>query len=1259
VADGNPEEFEGTERFVVRRRLGAGAFGVVYEALDRERDAIVALKTLRHFAADDLYRFKNEFRALVDVSHPNLLALHELLTDGAQWFFTMDRVEGVDFLRFVRGEYGGLPPISDFSSPTGRVDGATDASVSRAPRESGAVDRERLRAALRQLAEGVRALHAAGQLHRDIKPSNVLVTAAGQVVLLDFGLVRTIKGDGLTQTLEAVGTPAYMSPEQTEGLALGEASDWYSVGVMLFEALTGRLPFDGTVAEVLRQKCSREAPAIADGEAPQAEELRALCAALLRRDPAERPGGGEVLRCLGGAPPTAVSGAPATDARPPLVGRAQPLRALRDAFAAVKGGGTVTVSVQGGSGTGKTALVRRFLEDLRSKEPDAVILAGRCHERESVPYKALDSVVDALSRSLRRLGAAEAEAILPHDILLLARVFPVLRQVESIAGVRRKVAQVPDSRELRRRAFAALRELFVRLADRRPLVVVIDDVQWGDLDSATLLEDVLRPPDPPALLLVGCFRREEAETSPLLVSLLRMRENAGPALGRRDIRLEDLPPREARAMAVGLLGADAKDAAAAAETIARESGGNPFLIEELVRHVKAGAGVAVAAGAGAAEAMLAEAIDLRLGRLPADARLLLEAIAVAGQPVSLAVAARASGSEGDGQAALAPLRSAHLIRVRQTRARDQVEVYHERIRDAVMARLDGEALAARHLRLALALLASGEGDPEELALHYEGAGDLESASEQVAAGGARAAEALAFDRAARLYRKALSLRTPGTSEWRSVAVALGDALASAGRGPEAARNYLLAAGDARADEFVELHRRAAEQLLASGHLDEGLTVLGTVLDRLGIGLPRSQRRALAALVARRAWIRVRGLGFRERDEARLSRWELLRIDTFWSAGMGLALVDMIRGAGFQARHLLLALRAGEPSRVARALALEVGYASMGGSRSRARTDRLVERARALADRVGEPHATGLTDLTAGAAAWNQGRWREAHALASRAETILRERCAGAMWEILASQMFSLASLFFLGEIKEFSRRLPALVEEATERGNLLAATFLRSGFFSHMVWLAADDPEGARRELRESHERWSSRRFDFLAIWARGAARDIALYSGEGLDALAAVDEGQRPLARALDRFTQSAYILGLHSRARRKLALAAQTAASSARDALLREAEAHAHRIEAEKTTWGGPLAQLLRAGAASIGGRRAEAESLLLAAEGGLTAADMALHAVAARRCRGALAGDGEARGLLSAADEWMAGQGIREPSRMTALLVPGRWS
>src|SRR5262245_1549168 len=100
-----------TQRFAIRRRLGAGGMGVVYEAFDRELGSRIALKTLRELDARTLYRFKREFRALQGIEHPNLVSLGELIEHKGQWFFTMELVEGVDFLTYVRNA-GGARPLS-------------------------------------------------------------------------------------------------------------------------------------------------------------------------------------------------------------------------------------------------------------------------------------------------------------------------------------------------------------------------------------------------------------------------------------------------------------------------------------------------------------------------------------------------------------------------------------------------------------------------------------------------------------------------------------------------------------------------------------------------------------------------------------------------------------------------------------------------------------------------------------------------------------------------------------------------------------------------------------------------------------------------------------------------------------------------------------------------------------------------------------------------------------------------------------------
>ena len=1215
-------EFQGNERFVIRRRLGAGGMGVVYEAFDRARNERVALKTLLHADATAIFRFKREFRTLADLVHPNLVALYELHADRGQWFFTMELVDGRPFVRYVR-------------HPPTRPDG---------PPEQEGLDVPRLRAALRQLAEGVQALHDAGIVHRDIKPSNILVSADGRVRVFDFGIAGEIETQphDITVETERFGSPHYMAPEQANGSTGTMASDWYAVGVVLYEALTGRLPYPGDNLSVIVQKVQSDPPPPETFAPGAPEDLCDICRLLMTRRVSHRLGGVELLRRLGTDVPAAAVDA-AVRARGPqiIVGRDSHRAALDAALEDVRRGQTVSVYVYGPSGWGKSTIVDRFLDGLAGQER-TVVLAGRCYDRESMPYKALDGVIDSLSTYLRSLPTDRVEALLPRDVLAIARLFPVLLRVDAIANAPQRDIDLPDPIELRRRAIAALRELLARMADRYALAIYIDDLQWADVDSIALLDDLLKPPDPPPLLLVAAFRSEEVQLRPFLAGLLERADGDSC----RALPVGPLADADVRALARSLLRSSASERLL--DSIVREAGGSPFLVEQLTEYVRqSDATTATAAIA------LREMLEARFVRLPAGARALLEVLSVARRPLDAETAFHVADVDGESRVVVAALRAAHMLR--SSGAPGQIEVYHDRIRETLAAGLSEESVKRIHLLLATALSQRPDSDPGTLYEHYLGAGARNLAAGQAIEAANRAAVALAFDRAARFYRLALELGPPAGGARGTLQARLGDVLANAGRPAEAADAYLEASIGAPPTALLELRRRAAEQLLFGGHSDRGLQLISELLEAVELKMPATGRQTIARLVVGRLRVRLRGLDYRERAAADIPPADLLRIDTCGDCAVGLSLVDPAQAAYFGTRYLLLALAAGEPTRVARALAMEVGFTASRGGLPNPRTEQLLARSLTLAERLGSPRELGLAYVTGGSSGVLRGQWKKSVELLTRAEQILRERCTGVLWEFTTCQTLLLSSLLYLGEMAEAARRLPLMLGDAQERGNLYAATEARTR--ANFCWLALDDPDRARREATEALERWSRQGFHRQHNNALIAHVNTDLYNGDAAAARGRVEAAWPILSRTLILRVQVFRVESRYLRARAALAVAAATS----RDVyeLLRFSEARAAEIAREKMPWSDPFVPLVRGAAAAIRRDTTAAAALLRTAAAGFEAADMAVYAAVSRRRLGQLLKGSDGSRLVTDADAFMTSRGVRRPDRVADVLAPGQWN
>ena len=232
------------QRYEILQILGEGGMGAVYKARDRELNRMVALKVIRPELAGSqaiIDRFKQELLLATHVTHKNVIRIYDLSEAEGMKFITMEFVEGED-LRSLMQQKKKL-----------------------APEEAVEI--------MQQVCRALDAAHSVGIIHRDLKPQNIMRDKAGRILVMDFGLARTLEGDGMTQTGALVGTMDYMSPEQALGKDLDQRSDLFTLGLIFYELLTGKMPYkaDSVVASLLKRTQERAAPVSShDGTIPKA-----------------------------------------------------------------------------------------------------------------------------------------------------------------------------------------------------------------------------------------------------------------------------------------------------------------------------------------------------------------------------------------------------------------------------------------------------------------------------------------------------------------------------------------------------------------------------------------------------------------------------------------------------------------------------------------------------------------------------------------------------------------------------------------------------------------------------------------------------------------------------------------------------------------------------------------------------------------------------------------------------------------------------
>lgn len=1218
--------------------------GGVYEAFDRERNAPCAIKTLLELTPLQLQLFKNEFRALQDISHPNLLRLGELLEIDGRYCFTMELVDGVDIATRVRRDLGpcdNVTPHPEADAPLGLDPDAANTVAPRFRAKTRAKGKAQTRATAKarvacnadhlrrlaaQVAEGLLALHNAGMVHRDIKPSNILVDAHDLVTILDFGLIAdsTVKKD--YEKGQLIGTARFMSPEQSRAEPAGPPSDWYSFGLVLFDALTGRLPFHGSSHDVFAQMCAMDAPApstFVEGVPP---DLDALCLAVLRADPAKRATGEEVLQRL-----QRQAGRARTGSGLHFVGRAAELQQLRKAHHAFLSGEPTALLVSGPSGQGKSALVKEFTRGLQA-EHGVTVFAGRCFERDSVAYRALDQVLDDLANRLATLSDTDRTALLPHDAWRIGELFPAFAAVaERPEQVNEAAAE--DAFAQRQKAFAAIQHVLARFAEAHPTLIVIDDLQWADADSLALLRFLRRGAHAPRIFWLASVR-----TGPNLLAPDQLAERLGGQT--RQIRVGPLGAADALKLAEAI--ADEADLTASSfdgPAICVQAQGHPLLIDVLVQYQATlrqdAAGVA-----------LDDALWWRAEQMPKDAMALLEVLSLHGVPMTQQLAVRITGSSFETfDAMVAQLRASRLVRTSGPRPLDHIEPFHDRIRETVAERVPKARAQTTHLRIATILDAHHRSDAELVAVHLRAGGEATRAARYFLTAAEQAAQGLAFDRAARLYSEALEVLTDKST--RSDAfVALGRVLADDGRGARAADAFLQSLDEGARDDATEVARLAAEQLLQAGHYDRGTDVLKQVLADVGLRMPRTRLGVVLRFLMVRGKIAVRGT--RESQRCALSPRGRQQLAVCETIAVGLTMSDVVLGGLYQAETLWLALRSGDPETLSINYAREgVTRASMGGAEGQALD--FFARSNALVHATGSRVAAVWYRGAATVAASVRGRVATALALGEETDALLA-KLPGQAWGRSTVRTVILYSKWLLGDLADVHTRFDAYFEDAKARGDTFAMANFRLGLVSN-IWLSLDAPELARVHQEAAVASCTQSAFHLQHGYELMSRAQIALYEGDLEHAYRETSERWPALRRSL--VDQSQFIRGHSVDARGRAALALGATTNDRR--LLRRAARDGRALLRLNDPSTRPMGHTILAGVARTHGNTKRALEHYAQASTRFDQVSMPIYQAAAEYRQGELIGGRVGEALMAKSVQELSARGVVAPLKMIAALAP----
>lgn len=1104
-------------RYELQDVLGSGTYGRVFRAWDRVREQVVAIKVLHTYHPVALRRFKNEFRALRELRHPNLVRVYNLGRDADTWFLVMEYVDGVYFIMDECVHEFKTEDKERDVEPT--IQWGTDArrpfeSVSVNRQSKGAFDGEApgpllpadsIQHRLGQLASAMLALHTHDIVHCDLKPSNILVTKSGRVVLLDFGVSRymTHVAFNYRDTGTHTGTRPYLAPELGDSHSATPALDWYALGIILGELLTGLAP--DVFARASHDTRTAFFARLSERQ-PEYAALATLCLQLTDTDPTERGNHDSVFHICYGHDANElerhISGyLPFYNARPDDLAR---LERLYDSF--TKGRPTTAI-IEAQPHMGTDTLCQIFLRRVTQTSPNARILVAQCRSDELLGYRAFDEIMDGISAIISSLPSEAQQQFLPYCAPSLCALFPALRAVQP----QPKATYLDDP-------LIALRSLLVQISKRYPLVLVVKDIHCADLGSLRWISRLFSPGTGPNVFLLLTRRPDGAMTNDLIDT--KTLSHAIPRIG-----LAPLSPAAAKDVVRAWIPNEFKDNEGLMDTIVRVADGRIGTIRiicsrpEMLQYLTQ-------------DTSLHGLIKQILEMLSPAHLAILYATATSFGAISAERLGYVTQQKAvELNANIGFLTNLYIIEEADTVDDAHYKIIDPRIRTIIEQYTPKNVLQDYHYRHAR----SGTVQhlppltPTTLVQHLILADRWENAQEIALKLAEKYADEQSFELAVELFNQYFEIcEHLGVTPAESTYIRSLQAQSRAGKFEKAGDILIKLATQSVGENEVALRLKAAEYYYLAGEKSKAKAQIGRVNHKsLHVHherLPRVVKSHTAPILARLVYTtlrterRIERMNIADYSNAPLNPTTGALLSTYNITGLELSMTNGFRATELAIKKLNLAMDLRRNGAAAKALGTYISYISSGSYTQQRKARRYLALATQLAERSHDPLTRQWIDVHRAAADYHTGHFQRAWSQLTASHQWILERAPEQRMMLSYVRIYLVLCSIISGKTEELRFLYYDLVADARARHNPMSeSSIVLTGF---VTWLFDDAPSAARTAIGQLTQPVEPGRFQLHDLLLTRNYAELALYEQKS--------ESYHEHTKSLLAFTDSFLLKGL-----------------------------------------------------------------------------------------------------------------------------------